>query len=220
MNGVDYVRVFVDEQGRFGNGLAVVRDGRAYTDQEALALAALTGTSETVFVDDAPKGRLRIFVPRARVPFAGHPLVGTAWYLARCGYAVTQLHPDAGPVSVTATDTNASVRARSGQGVPWNLIRVEDPGAVDLADGSGAQRHDYVWAWEDRGRGWVRARAFASLSGTPEDEATGGAALQLASQLGRSLRIRQGRGSIITVEPDGDQWLLSGRVAPGGQSVP
>ena len=40
------------------------------------------GFSETVYVDDPDTGQLRIFTPAAELPFAGHPLVGTAWLLS------------------------------------------------------------------------------------------------------------------------------------------
>jgi predicted PhzF superfamily epimerase YddE/YHI9 len=36
-----------------------------------------------VFVDDAERGEMRIFTPAVELPFAGHPVVGTAWLLAR-----------------------------------------------------------------------------------------------------------------------------------------
>ena len=41
------------------------------------------GFSETVFVDDPETGELRIFTPTTELPFAGHPLVGTAWLLSK-----------------------------------------------------------------------------------------------------------------------------------------
>ena len=41
------------------------------------AIAAHLGLSETVFVDDAGRGELRIFTPTVELEFAGHPSVGS-----------------------------------------------------------------------------------------------------------------------------------------------
>lgn len=219
MTRIERVRVFTDEAGRHGNPLAIVVNGARHDDASALRIAAAAGASETVFIDDADTGRVRIYVPRARVPLAGHPLVGTAWYLRHAGMDVERLLTDAGPVDVSADGHGATIVSAAGRGVPWVTTRLGDTAAVDAADASGEARHDYVWAWIDEKAGSVRARAFASVSGTREDEATGGAALQLAAELGRALRITQGRGSIIDVVPRGDVLALSGRVVSDGHST-
>ena len=82
------VDVFTDR--RFGgNPLAVFPDARGLSDAEMQALAAEFNLSETTFVlppeDPANTARVRIFVPKAEIPFAGHPNVGTGWVLAREG---------------------------------------------------------------------------------------------------------------------------------------
>ena len=50
-------------------------------------IAAEFNLSETAFVlrprDAANMARVRIFTPRAELPFAGHPNVGTGFVLAR-----------------------------------------------------------------------------------------------------------------------------------------
>ena len=77
--------VFTDR--RFGgNPLAVFPDARGLSDADMQALAREFNYSETTFVlppaDPAHTARVRIFVPTAEVPFAGHPSVGTALVLA------------------------------------------------------------------------------------------------------------------------------------------
>ncbi|MFB4317253.1 hypothetical protein [Actinomadura sp. 21ATH] len=37
--------------------------------------------SETVFIDDAHRSIVDIYTPGMRLPFAGYPLVGVAWFL-------------------------------------------------------------------------------------------------------------------------------------------
>jgi PhzF family phenazine biosynthesis protein len=77
------LRVFTAEDGSGGNLLGVFLDGTAVPRAGRQAVAAKLGFSETVFVDDAVNGQLQIFTPAVELPFAGHPLVGTAWLLAR-----------------------------------------------------------------------------------------------------------------------------------------
>lgn len=73
-----------------GNPLAVVLDGDALTGDQMQLLATEFGFSETAFPLPPSDGaaadyRLRIFTPDVELPFAGHPSVGTAWYLAQVG---------------------------------------------------------------------------------------------------------------------------------------
>jgi trans-2,3-dihydro-3-hydroxyanthranilate isomerase len=80
------VDVFTDR--RFGgNPLAVVLDGRGLATQQMQSIAAEFNLAETTFVlppkDPAHTAEVRIFTPRAELPFAGHPNIGTAFVLAR-----------------------------------------------------------------------------------------------------------------------------------------
>lgn len=70
-----------------GNPLAVVLDGEGLTAGAMQAIAAEFNLSETVFVlapeDPANTASIRIFTPSVELPFAGHPTVGTAVFLAK-----------------------------------------------------------------------------------------------------------------------------------------
>ena len=72
-----------------GNPLAVVLDAERLSRGQMQAIAAEFNLSETVFVLPPAKAhsakKLRIFTPRAELPFAGHPTVGTAFLLAKLG---------------------------------------------------------------------------------------------------------------------------------------
>ena len=74
-----------------GNQLAVVLDARALASLTMQAIAAEFNFAETTFVlppkDPAHTAHVRIFTPRAEVPFAGHPNVGTGFVLARLAAA-------------------------------------------------------------------------------------------------------------------------------------
>ncbi|MFD8860692.1 hypothetical protein ACFV0M_28580, partial [Streptomyces vinaceus] len=57
MNDLDVLKVFCAGDGRHGNLLGVVRDGRTCPDDASRqALAAELGYSETVFVGPPPRG--------------------------------------------------------------------------------------------------------------------------------------------------------------------
>jgi len=71
-----------------GNQLAVVPDARGLSDEEMQKLARETNLSETTFVfpreadvERAEGHKVRIFTVNEELPFAGHPTLGTAWYL-------------------------------------------------------------------------------------------------------------------------------------------
>ena len=68
-----------------GNQLAVFTDGREVDDETMQRLAREMNFSETVFVLPAEAGghaRIRIFTPSSELPFAGHPVLGSAFVLA------------------------------------------------------------------------------------------------------------------------------------------
>jgi PhzF family phenazine biosynthesis protein len=72
-----------------GNPVAVVFDGDRFSDDEMQRIANWTNLSETTFVCKPTKPeadyRLRIFTPRAELPFAGHPTIGSAHAVLRAG---------------------------------------------------------------------------------------------------------------------------------------
>jgi trans-2,3-dihydro-3-hydroxyanthranilate isomerase len=68
-----------------GNQLAVFTDAREIPEERLQPLAREMNFSETVFIYPAEAGghaRMRIFTPAAELPFAGHPVLGTAFVLA------------------------------------------------------------------------------------------------------------------------------------------
>jgi PhzF family phenazine biosynthesis protein len=73
----------------FGNPVAVVLDGDGLETAAMQRIAAWTNLSETTFVQRPTVAgadyRLRIFTPRAELPFAGHPTVGSAHAVLEAG---------------------------------------------------------------------------------------------------------------------------------------
>jgi trans-2,3-dihydro-3-hydroxyanthranilate isomerase len=87
-----------------GNQLAVFTDGRGLSEEQMQRLAREMNLSETVFVLPAEEGgdaRIRIFTPLSELPFAGHPVLGTALVLgAALEASRVTLETGAGPVPV------------------------------------------------------------------------------------------------------------------------
>jgi trans-2,3-dihydro-3-hydroxyanthranilate isomerase len=67
-----------------GNQLAVFTDARELSEELYQPLAREMNFSETVFVlpSDVGHARIRIFTPTTELPFAGHPILGSAFVLA------------------------------------------------------------------------------------------------------------------------------------------
>ncbi|MGR3466252.1 MAG: PhzF family phenazine biosynthesis protein, partial [Shimia sp.] len=79
----DYLTLDVFTDRRFGgNPLAVFPDATDLAEGDLQAIAREFNYSETTFVfpprDSAHTAHVRIFTPTQEVPFAGHPLIGTA----------------------------------------------------------------------------------------------------------------------------------------------
>ncbi|MFI7061667.1 PhzF family phenazine biosynthesis protein [Kribbella sp. NPDC050124] len=212
---VEVVRVFTDPDGRFGNPLGIV-DGAAVQPADRQRVAAQLGYSETVYVDDAAAGVVRIFSAAGEMPFAGHPTVGIAWWLHSQGVAVETLRVPAGDIPVSREGDLFSVRADASWGSAFDWHQLESPDAVLAADpASYPAGHTFIWSWQDESAGIVRGRAFVPAIGVAEDEATGSAVTQLTAQLSRDLLVVQGAGSHLHTT-----WQPPGHATVGGRVLP
>ncbi len=88
MDALYYVVDVFTSQRFAGNPLAVFPRAEAIPEALLQRIAGELNLSETAFVFPPAAGgtrRVRIFTPRAELPFAGHPTIGTAWLLATLG---------------------------------------------------------------------------------------------------------------------------------------
>jgi predicted PhzF superfamily epimerase YddE/YHI9 len=207
--------------------------------------AADLGFSETVFIDwpagDVPS--LRIFTPAAEMPFAGHPLLGTAWVLNQMGPGVDRMSIRIGEVGVRIEDEmvwvtpppidqpvrEVPIEEAIDLGVPaaMRAWRVEVPSDYLVAQVSSVDdllattpELDSVAGVADGlyvfcGYGMTRARFFAPRLGVDEDPATGSAAVALCA-LSRWLGQQSGTSQIVQGLPDS---LSEIHVAWNGLSV-
>lgn len=204
------VRVFTDGQSG-GNALGVIPDSVDLSSEAMQGIAAELGFSETVFLSWPASGppALRIFTPAVELPFAGHPLVGTAWILNSIGPGVDLMSIEIGevgirmdngtcwvgpperdqPVTEISADDLSRLAVEAVRAwrvvMPMDFLLAElDGAAIDKADPDLAVVGDscdglYVFA---RGEP-VRARFFAPALGIGEDPATGSAAVALVAVL-------------------------------------
>lgn len=192
--------MFCDADGRFGNPLGVVLDGAAVPEGRQ-EVATRLGFSETVYVDQ--DGAVDIYTPWARMSFAGHPLVGTAWLLRRNGVPAEQLRPPAGTVPTWESDGLTWIKACSAWAHDVGAEQYPSPDDIEtMTERPPGEGWFYPWAWQDEPAGRVRSRGFPGRDF--EDEATGVAAIALSTHLGRDLTITQGHGSVIVVRPHPD----------------
>ena len=148
------------------------------SDGQRQDVAADLGFSETVFVDDAEAARSGSSRPDTEVPFAGHPVVGTAgsWRVSTAGCGAPPAGGRGAGAPARASWTFAAGRPEWAP--EWEFVELGSPAEVDALQGH--RRAMTRWA---SGRGSTRAparsaeRVFAQPYGIAEDEATGSAAV-------------------------------------------
>jgi predicted PhzF superfamily epimerase YddE/YHI9 len=211
------VRVFANESGEFGSSLGIIIDGSpALSISDRKAIARKLGYSETVFVDDAERVVVSIYNFEREIAFAGHAMLGVAWFFnANRDVPLSTVYCAGGSIPTWTEGDVIYISAPLSSMPPWHI---EPYTSVELVESVTAQdmankAHTVIWAWIDEAAGIVRARTFAPDWDIPEDEANGSGSMLLASQLNRALIIHHGKGSIIYARPDKDGYaVVGGRV--------
>lgn len=129
-----------------GNPVAVFLDGEGLSAEVMQRTARELNLSETVFLFG---DRVRIFTPSAELPFAGHPVLGTAFVVGgRTGDETVVLQTGAGPVPVDLTrEGDEIVFGEMAQPIPE---REELAGEAELFAALGVAGSDVpVGAWRN-----------------------------------------------------------------------
>ena len=96
-----------------GNQVAVFADGTDLTGDQMQRAAREMNLSETVFelpADDGAHSRIRIFTPVSELPFAGHPVLGSAFVIGeRLGVELVRLQTGAGVIPIALTREGGKV---------------------------------------------------------------------------------------------------------------
>jgi trans-2,3-dihydro-3-hydroxyanthranilate isomerase len=189
-----------------GNQVAVFTDARELREDQLQRLAREINFSETAFVyspEEDGHARIRIFTPRAELPFAGHPTLGTAFVLAApLQLAEIRLETGAGtvPVTLTRDDAGAIVFGRMTQPIP--TVEPYDR-EEELLDVLGVEGSDLPVELYDNGMRHV----YVAL---PSEEAV----VSLRPDLGRLADLPPVLG-INTFAGSGDRWKTR-MFAPAG----
>lgn len=212
---VNILKVFVDENGKFGNPVGVViNDNNKLSDEHKQKIAYELNFSETVFIDKFDKiPEVSIFNPIKKVRFAGHAVLGTAYFirnvlnknidLIKCGEELVKIKEEDKVVYITAP---LSIMPN------WNYEELPSVNEVESLSKNEvlSKLHTVVWAYINKESGLIRARTFAPDWGIPEDQANGSGSMLLASKLNRDLEIHHGEGSIIFAKPIDDKFAEVG----------
>ncbi len=214
----------------------MINDIVGVSDESMQAIAADLGFSETVFVDwcdPSTDPAVRIFTPRDELPFAGHPLVGTAWTLSMLGPGATgAIRTRVGlcryrsegdmvwvdtaiPIEDLGTGPASVVAGVAGLPAPLSSRTLGLPKAYHLCE---YQTTDDVASLAPdmdtladqfglyafaRDGNNVAARFFAPATGVDEDPATGSAAVALAEEF----RLRgETAGAVVVSQGDQIGW--------------
>jgi predicted PhzF superfamily epimerase YddE/YHI9 len=214
---VDVFRVFVDENGKYGNPVGIVVDEVGKIgDAKRLQITQQTGFSECVFVENMKRGQVRIYNPQQEVDFAGHAVVGVARFLMKAlNLENVDVSCKKGKVAALEKENMTWIETDLKDLPPWNFRKLESARAVEEFNETEAMQleHTMIWAWMDKHEKRVRARTFAPDWGIPEDEANGSGSMLLAAKLHRELKVKHGKGSIIFAEQmENEQIRLGGKV--------
>ena len=214
---VELSRVFTDNNGNFGNTVALIMDeARQLSKLDRQTIATELSYSETVFIDDLATAQINIFNPQKEVPFAGHAVIGAANLITDLlDKPITSLQCNGIEISTRQDKDIQWIQAPSSLLPPWNYEQKVDAAAVEgiaLAE-TNKILHLFVWAWIDEAAGQVRARTFAPDWGIDEDQGNGSGSMGLALMLNRELEIMHGEGSIIYAKPISEKTAqVGGRV--------
>ena len=196
-----------------GNQLAVFPRAEAIPEAAMQPIAREFNFAETTFVlpprEPRNAARVRIFTPKAELPFAGHPTIGTAAVLVHQGLQQKSftLEEGIGPIAMEvspdgriylSSETPVEIPEAkpslpgvaheetwfAAAGVRFCFVRLRDKAAVDKA----AWLPQLADAWAPNlyvfsGEKELYVRMFAPKLGIEEDPATGSGAVALAGVL-------------------------------------
>lgn len=199
---VNIARVFINKDGDYGNPVGIVLDDELkLKDEERQRIAAKLNFSETVFIDSLGKiPSVSIFNPQHKVKFAGHAVLGTAYFVRnilnnnidsiKCGSEVVKVRRDRELLYITAP---LSIMPS------WNFEELGSSNEIEYLTKkeTSKKKHTVVWAWINKEKGLIRARTFAPDWGISEDQANGSGSMVLATKLNREIEILHGEGSVI-----------------------
>lgn len=199
------LRAFVNQKGEYGNPVGIIIDeGKAIPSEIRQKKATRSGLSEIVFINNIKANDISIFSPTGEIPFAGHAVIGAAFYLDKLkGENIDSVSSMGIKITVYHKLTKIWVRAELSKMPEWNFKQLQTVVEVEALTVGHMKdfEHCVVWAWINEKKGIIKARTFAPDWLIPEDEANGSGSLLLASQLNKEIRLYHGKGLVICARP-------------------
>lgn len=214
---IHILRVFVNDEKKFGNPVGIILDEKQEISKELRQhITKRLGFSESIFINNANTGNVSIFNPQSEIDFAGHALVGAAYLMHNVlNKPIHFLECRGGRIAAWQEHDVTWIRAHLKYTPPWIHEQFQNASQVEnfSISLSASKKHTIVWAWIEQSKGIVRSRTFAADWGIPEDEANGSGSMQLSAMLGQQLVIHHGKGSVIYAKPvGGGKADVGGRV--------
>ena len=212
------LRVFVNENNKFGNHVGIIIDVENNINKhKRQTIATKLGFSESVFINKLNPASVSIFNPQREISFAGHAMVGAAWFLKQFhNQKINFIDCAGGRIKTWEVNGFTWIQAGLSSMPPWQFEQLKDIVAVETFPTKKAllKKHTFVWAWQDKNKGIIRARTFAPDWGIPEDEANGSGAMKLSAKLRSKITVIHGQGSVIYANFAGAGLVeVGGRVA-------
>lgn len=138
----------------------VIDEKQQLTPLRRQSLATNLGFDETVFINDLKSADVSIYNLQHEVSFAGHALLGTAWFIEqlsnrritnlRCRGRSIHMHRDLSLIWLTADKSLLP---------HWKIMQLNSPEQIDALrmKGQGLQP-TLFWAWVNQNASIIRAR--------------------------------------------------------------
>jgi len=209
-------RVFVNNNGDCGNPVGIIVDlENKISKKKRQSISTKISFSESVFINQLDPVKVSISNPKREVPFAGHAMVGTAWFVKnKLDLKVNSIECLGGHIKARQASGLTFIQAKMSTMPPWQYEKLKSVQEVENYPPNKAKlkEHTVVWSWIDKSVKTVRARTFAPDWGILEDEANGSGSMKLASMLKSKIKVIHGKGSVIYANP-----MVSELVEVGGR---
>ena len=214
---VNVLRVFTDENDRFGDVATIIidEDNKISVSQRE-KLAKELDTGETVFINRIANNEVSIVHSHGEIDFAGVAALGAARLLADIkNENIDALKTRASNIVVSHSDEVLWVQTNLSTMPEWHHEQLENAEAVEAIalEETREWQPTMVWAWLNKEKGLIRARTFATPWNIPEAQGNGSGSMMLAAIVGREIKIIHGEGSVIFARPvDNNAAEIGGKV--------
>jgi len=207
------LRTFVDRN-VVGSGAVsgVVLDACGISEQQRQRIASEKGLPEIVFVDDFERGIVQIFTASRQRPYAGYPLVATAWLLSQINGPIKVITPPAGSTLVRYKG-NGDISLRIPDGWIRRHTFEQYPSVKELQQIYPPSDDVIRWAWHKEGNRAIFAR-FTIPDHVPGSGVSAAITAALGIEVTIPLLVTQGNYAICEVlrHEDIDGVWVSGAV--------